>query len=168
MSDLALGFPPVGASQPRLLILGSLPGQASLQAQQYYAHPRNAFWPIMAELLGFDPTLAYPARLAELSQHHIALWDVLQSAERSGSLDQAIVSSSQAANPLDQFLAQPQLRAIACNGALAAKLLVQSKLCSRHTHIELLRLPSTSPAHAALSFDKKLRQWRTILDYLKP
>ena len=169
MSDHhARSFPPIAAPDARLLILGSMPGLASLAAGQYYAHPRNAFWPIMGKLLGFSPALDYAARVASLHQAGIAVWDVLYSCRRQGSLDSAIEDDSLVTNDLAGFLAgQPAIRHVFFNGAKAEH-------CFRR-HIELAvpqreivfrRLPSTSPAHAGRSFEQKLAAWRAIADAL--
>src|SRR5574343_772220 len=99
-------FPPVAAPDARRLILGSMPGEASLSAGQYYAHPRNAFWRIMGDLLGAGPALPYPARLARLTAAGIALWDVVADCERRGSLDAAIVRESVQANNFRHFFAE--------------------------------------------------------------
>jgi TDG/mug DNA glycosylase family protein len=166
MLVLARSFPPIASRTSRVLILGSMPGKASLRAQQYYAHPRNQFWRIVGTLLGFDPASPYEARGASLRSAEVALWDVLQSCIRESSLDSAIVPSSVVANDFAGFLTKhPQIHRICFNGGTAAR------LYERHVRpglaaspkIEHLRLPSTSPAHAALRFDEKLRAWRAIV-----
>lgn len=156
-----VGLPPVFDAQARLLVLGSFPGAASLQAAQYYAHPRNAFWPVMGALLGEAEMLArpYDERLQALRRHRIALWDAVAACRREGSLDTAI----EAAEPSDlrELVARlPHLRAIACNGALAHK---QTLLALGDTSLPVLRLPSTSPAHAGLSLATKIAAWREAL-----
>jgi hypoxanthine-DNA glycosylase len=153
------GLPPVWRADARLLILGSFPGAASLQAQQYYAHPRNAFWPAMAALLALPdlPQRPYAARLQTLVDRGIALWDAVAACERPGSLDADI----RAAEPSDlpELLARlPDLRAIACNGAEAHRQ-ASAALPGR----ALLRLPSTSPAHARRSLHDKCAQWSQTL-----
>lgn len=156
-----VGLAPVFDAHARLLVLGSFPGAASLQAAQYYAHPRNAFWPVMAALLG-DAGLAeqpYAARLAALRRHRVALWDAVAACQREGSLDTAI----QAAEPSDlaELVARlPALRAIACNGALAHR---QTLLALGRVDLPVLRLPSTSPAHAGLRLADKITAWRAEL-----
>ena len=160
-----VAFAPLIGRAPRVLILGSLPGAASLAANEYYAHPRNAFWPIMAALLGFDVNADYAQRVAALKAARIALWDVLHSCTRPGSLDADIVPDSLVANDLPAFLQQhPAIQRVFFNGAKA-------EACFRK-HIapslaapalQCMRLPSTSPAHAALSFERKLAAWRVIL-----
>lgn len=160
-------FPPVSASDAGILILGSMPGKASLRAQQYYAHPRNAFWPIMEKLFGIGVSLPYTARCAGLIEHRIALWDVLEACTRSGSLDSDIVESSIVPNDFASFFARHgQIGSVCFNGVKAeASYLrhVLPRLPDRYSSLPHTRLPSTSPAHAALSFEDKLEQWKAIL-----
>lgn len=150
-----------------ILILGTLPGRESLAQQQYYAHPRNAFWRIMDELCGAGPALTYLARVRALATHGIAVWDVLQQARRPGSLDSRIDSISEIANNFSDLLArQPRLTLIAFNGGTAAKLFrrhVATRLAPSIATIEQRTLPSTSRAHAAVRYEEKLQQWRTAL-----
>ena len=164
------GLAPVFDARARLLVLGSFPGAASLQAAQYYAHPRNAFWPVMGALLGEPDMRAQPyeERLQALRRRRVALWDAVAACQREGSLDTAI----EAAEPSDlrALVARlPALRAIACNGALAHKQTLlalahkQTLLALAHTELPVLRLPSTSPAHAGLSLADKIDAWRTAL-----
>jgi double-stranded uracil-DNA glycosylase len=156
-------FAPIGAAQPKVLILGSLPGVRSLQAQQYYAHPRNAFWPIMAELCGFDARAPYTDRLSYLALRGVALWDVVKSGVRVGSLDSALQRETIVVNDLAKLLAQSELRAIACNGGAAAKLFKAQRYSYAAT---VFGLPSTSPAFAAKTFAQKLEAWRALESYL--
>lgn len=156
-----VGLAPVFDAQACLLVLGSFPGAASLQAAQYYAHPRNAFWPLMGALLGEPDLLArpYAQRLQALRRHRVALWDAVATCRREGSLDTAI----EAAEPSDlrELVARlPELRAVACNGALAHK---QALLALGDTALPVLRLPSTSPAHAGLNLAAKIDAWRVAL-----
>lgn len=165
MTGHARGFPPIAAPGARILILGSMPGRASLAAGQYYAHPRNAFWPIMGALLGFDPALHYPERAARLAAAGIALWDVLHACTRPGSLDTAIDRDSAEPNDFAAFLAaQPGIHHVFFNGAAAAALF------RRHDHLPpgavSTRLPSTSPAHAGRNFAEKLAAWEAVADAL--
>lgn len=168
--NTARSFAPIARVDARVLILGSMPGQASLDAGQYYAYPRNAFWPIMGSLLGFDPTLAYAQRTNALSQHHVALWDVLQSCERPGSLDASIVESTIVPNDFAHFFARHGgIRHVFFNGARAEtayRRYVLPGLEAEHRTLASTRLPSTSPAHAALGFDAKLKLWRCVLESL--
>jgi hypoxanthine-DNA glycosylase len=158
-------FPPLATTDARLLILGSMPGVASLQAQRYYAHPHNQFWPIMGALLDLDPAMPYEARCACLTAAGIAVWDVLQSCERPGSLDADINASSVVPNDFAGFFAaHPQIHHVFFNGAAAETLFrrhVQPHLALNH--ITTGRLPSTSPAHAALRPAEKIALWRAAL-----
>ena len=166
---LARGFAPIEppAGQARLLILGSLPGCESLAQQQYYAHPRNAFWPIMQALTGIDAAAPYARRCADLEAVGIALWDVLAAGERPGSLDASIVASSARPNELAALLArQTNIVKIAFNGKAASALFARHVLRSLSTAQAALpqeTLPSTSPAHAGISFAAKLEIWRSSL-----
>ena len=160
-------FPPISDNTATILILGSMPGKASLRAQQYYAHPRNTFWRIMEGLFGIDAGLPYAARCSGLIEHRIALWDVLEACTRSSSLDSDIVESSIVPNNFASFFAHHgQIGAVYFNGAKAeASYLkhVLPQLSATHSSLPNARLPSTSPAHASLSFGDKLEQWRRIL-----
>lgn len=152
-------------SAPKILVLGSIPGIASLNAQQYYAHPRNAFWLIMSSYFGFDVDAPYLQRLESLLGNNVALWDVLGQAERKGSLDSAIVSSSQVVNSIDKFAqAHPSLKAIFLNGGKATtsfKKVFSSS--SAFDGIEVVSLPSTSPAYAAMKPEIKMQIWHQAL-----
>jgi TDG/mug DNA glycosylase family protein len=164
MPDPAKGFPPISLPDARLLILGSMPGQASLAARQYYAHPRNAFWPIMGRLLGFDPAAAYADRATALRAAGIALWDVVHSCARPGSLDASIDRDSARINDFAAFFAaHPGISQVFFNGATAESLFRKAVLPSLAAPPDLLRLPSTSPAHAALSFERKLAAWQEAI-----
>jgi TDG/mug DNA glycosylase family protein len=160
-SEAVYSFPPIAAPNARLLILGSMPGVASLQAQRYYAHPQNQFWPIMGALLGFDPALPYAERCARLNAGGIALWDVLQSCVRPGSLDADIDAASAEPNDFAAFLAEhPHILQIAFNGGSAEALFrrhVRPRL--QALTLETIRLPSSSPAHASLRPAEKLKLW---------
>lgn len=140
-----------------------MPGVASLQAHQYYALPRNAFWPIMARLAGHGLLVDYSQRVALLGQTHIALWDVIAFCQREGSLDTAI--KQPLPNDFDAFFTKhQQIQAIAFNGQAAHKL--YRKLVSTTVTLPQLVLPSTSPAAARLSFEQKLEKWAAILPYI--
>ena len=141
-----------------------MPGAISLRQGRYYAHPRNAFWPIAAEILGFDPALDYALRLERLTQAGVALWDVLQGCEREGSLDADIRNA--VPNDFAGFLrAHPRLRRVCLNGGKAASLFRRQVLPSLPAALAdplvCLDLPSTSPAHAAISYEQKLAAWRS-------
>ncbi len=158
-----IGFDPVVDADTRLLILGSLPGDASLKAARYYAHPRNAFWRLLGGVLGEDlDPLAYEARLERLKARRIGLWDVIASAERSGSLDAAI-RSPQAADLRGLVAGLPELRAVAFNGGLAARL--GRRILEDQAGLVLLDLPSSSPAHARPLAEKAAR-WAALSDFV--
>jgi TDG/mug DNA glycosylase family protein len=160
-------FPPIADAHARVLILGSLPGQVSLQRQQYYAHPHNAFWKIMGHLFGAGPDLPYAERTQRLMQNGVALWDVCAAAQRPGSLDAAIVHASVVPNDLAAFIeSHPDIALIGFNGGKAADLyrrLVLPGLPASVAAIRTETLPSTSPAHAAMTFDDKLARWAAVL-----
>lgn len=159
-------FPPLGNRQATRLVLGSMPGKASLLAQQYYAHPRNAFWFIMQELFGIDRTLPYAARVRELSKTGLAVWDVLAACTRGTSLDSDIVPESVVPNDFEAYLrSHPRIRAIYFNGGAARALFerhVVPSLSPRFQGIGRHTLPSTSPTHAARTHAQKLALWRVI------
>lgn len=159
-------FPPIENAGARVLILGSMPGGASLAAGQYYAHPQNLFWRIMGDLLGARPGLSYVARTRLLKAKGIALWDVLESCAREGSLDSAIEETSIAANDFASFYAaHPRIVSVYFNGAKAEASYRRYVLASVRDvggPREYFRLPSTSPAHAALSFVRKRDAWRVV------
>ena len=149
-----------------MLILGTLPGPVSLEKRQYYAQPRNAFWPIMGELFGAGPQLAYGERLRKLRQHRVALWDVCRSAYREGALDASIDQESIVPNDLAGFLrTHPAIRVIFFNGQTAAKLyrqLVLPRLPEAVRDLRCETMPSTSPAHAAMRLEQKLAKWQVV------
>jgi double-stranded uracil-DNA glycosylase len=161
-------FPPIADQYAEILILGSMPGSASLDANQYYAHPQNAFWRIMGELLGFDPAVAsYAEKTGALKSARIALWDVLHSCKRKGSLDSSIENGSQRVNDFRMFFTQyTQIRQVFFNGAKAEACFrrdVLNKQIADLQQMRLTRLPSTSPAHATVSFMQKRDQWLELL-----
>lgn len=162
-------FSPLAAPDARLLILGSMPGVASLDAGEYYAHPRNLFWRLLGEVLGVALTeLPYAQRWPVLQAHGIALWDVLASCERQGSLDSAIAADTIRANDFATFFRrQPVLRHVFFNGSLAERAFRRHVLPQLSgTSLALQRLPSSSPAHAALGFAEKLACWQAALQLL--
>lgn len=156
---LLTGLDPVIDIRTRILVLGSFPGAASLAAGQYYAHPRNLLWPILSALSGENlVALPYAERLPSLLAHGIGLWDVLGACERAGSLDSAI--RKPAANDFARLHAScPVLETVGFNGQAAGKFAAQFAAEGYRT----LVLPSTSPAHASLSFELKLAAWQQLL-----
>jgi len=159
-------FPPLGHSRATRLVLGTMPGKASLQAGEYYAHPRNAFWFIMQELFGVPRELPYARRVAELAKRELAVWDVLAACTRGTSLDSDIVPESAVPNDFTAFLTRHRrIGAIYFNGGPARALFerhVAPILSPRHQAIARVTLPSTSPTHARRSHAQKLEAWRVI------
>ena len=159
-------FPPIENPAAKVLILGSMPGKESLRAGQYYAHRRNAFWPIMGDLVGAAITLPYEARIQTLKSAGIALWDVLASCTRHSSMDADIEADSICANDFTSFfLNHPCFTQVFFNGTMAE--------ISFHKHVQHLleprmlnfrRLPSTSPANASMRYEQKLSAWKVILE----
>jgi len=153
------GLAPVLAANTRVLVLGSFPGVASLRAQQYYGHPQNHFWKILGALWALPlPAMPYDERVAVLRARGLGVWDVYRACEREGSLDTAIENAE-----LNDFAAVkrtcPLLEAIAHNGG-------ESFRHAKHTGkfgVPVYRLPSTSPANASWSFDRKLAAWAEVL-----
>jgi hypoxanthine-DNA glycosylase len=162
------GFPPIAAPDARVLILGSLPSVKSVEIQQYYGHPQNSFWRVMDELFEVGIELPYSDRVARLLRNHVAVWDVLAASVRPGSLDAAIVESTARANNFRAFFReQTELRLVCFNGKAATKLferLVAPSLEKGSNTLEFKTLPSTSPAHASMTFADKLECWRVLLD----
>lgn len=158
-------FAPIARRDARMLILGSVPGVRSLEVQQYYAHPRNAFWEIMNSLCGASRGLPYEQRLERLRDSGIAVWDVLYSAEREGSLDSAIQHAIP--NDLAGLLEDcPKIELIALNGLYAAatfKRYAKTTLEPR-ADLRVVTLPSTSPANARVSVQRKVELWRDALE----
>jgi len=158
------GFPPVAGDNARLLILGSMPGRKSLDKAQYYAHPQNAFWPIMGDLFGFSPALPYADRLEAIMQNGIVLWDVAHQCVRPGSLD-ADIRNVEPNDFRTFFAAHHHIRVIFFNGRKAEELfrkLVLPSLSDEFSQIDTHLLPSTSPAHASLSRAQKLEAWNIV------
>jgi double-stranded uracil-DNA glycosylase len=166
-SAASTGFAPIADSTARALILGTLPGRLSLARGEYYAQPRNAFWPIMGELFGAGPELDYRRRTVRLIACGVAVWDVCASARRSGSLDAAIERDSIVVNDfVGFFAAHPRIGAIYMNGAAAEALFarhVLPRLDARARGLERHRLPSTSPANASIPYALKRNAWRRAL-----
>lgn len=164
-SEFCQSFPPLIDSQCRILILGSMPGVASLTTRQYYAHPRNRFWPLMTKILtGSDAVpSAYADRLQMLLTHHIALWDVLADCQRAGSLDTAI--KNEEANDLAGLLKKyPQIQRICFNGSKAFNSFKkQQKELLKRTDIAFYPMPSTSPANARWRLPELIETWGKVL-----
>jgi double-stranded uracil-DNA glycosylase len=158
-------FPPIVDARATQLILGSMPGAASLNAQRYYAHPHNAFWRIMAAVTGVAADAAYPERVRGLQDANVALWDVLQSCERIGSLDSSIRRDSEIANDFATlFVRHPRITQVFFNGSAAqASFKRHCAALLRDPRLSFYRLPSTSPAHAALRFEQKLAAWQQAM-----
>ena len=156
------GLPPVLTHDTRVLILGSFPGEASLAARQYYAHPRNHFWPVLAAIIGEPlPELAYATRLARLLAHRIGVWDTIVACERAGSLDGAIRAATRGETRRVRRAA-PHVELVCFNGQTAARAAPAWQAAGYPT----LALPSTSPAYTR-PFAEKLAAWRVIADHLK-
>ena len=159
------GFKPIIGGKPRALILGSMPGEASLKQAQYYANPRNLFWEIIAALFNFDHHADYSQRATQLISNRIALWDVIGSCERQGSLDSSICSSSiKVNNFIELFRDYPSISYVYFNGTKAKTEFykrVLPDLTELH-NLELILLPSTSPANARMSRDEKITQWSKL------
>jgi hypoxanthine-DNA glycosylase len=159
-------FPPIAKPDAEILILGSLPGRKSLEMQQYYAHPQNAFWKLISGIYGQGSSLPYTQRVEILTANRIALWDVLAAAERPGSLDSSIVHASARANDFAAFYrSHPLVSRVFFNGRKAEELYRRFVLPGLSAEFAVLRyvsMPSTSPAHAGMPFAEKLVRWKTI------
>lgn len=153
-------MPPIIADGAHTLILGNMPSVMSLDAQQYYANPRNAFWRITGEIYGFDASAPYDMRTAALTAHGIAVWDVLRSCRRIGSLDSAVEPDSMVANDFQRFFNRhPSISRVFFNGAAAEKNF--NRLVRVMPDFQYRRLPSTSPAQT-MRYEDKLAAWRII------
>lgn len=162
MQNRIFSFPPIIDDYSEIIILGSIPGVKSLEKQQYYGHPQNKFWKIIFELLDEEFTEDYDQRIQTLKKHHIALWDVIDSCERRGSLDSEI--KNEEANQIGELLENyPNIKAIFCNGGKSYK--NAQKILGKNYKIPVFLLPSTSPLHT-VSFEKKLEDWKKIKQYL--
>ncbi len=170
MESVNVGFDAVVGKQPKILILGSMPGKKSLSEQQYYAHARNAFWPIMAQIFSIDINLAYDLRLQALTNQGVALWDVLKSCQRASSLDADIVENTIVVNDFVSLLTQyPSIKLVLFNGAKAQqsfKRYAQKAVCELRPSLKLQGMPSTSPAHASMSLAEKTRLWQDGLNLI--
>ena len=158
-------FAPVVDNETRVLVLGSLPGEVSLAQGQYYAHRQNRFWHLVGDVMGEDlPAMGYAERLETLLAHRIGLWDVVAQARREGSLDSRI--RDHAMNDVAALVATlPNLAVVAFNGATAAKIGMQA-LAESRVSLDLIKLPSSSPAYAAVPYAEKLRAWEALRKWL--
>jgi TDG/mug DNA glycosylase family protein len=160
------GFEPIAGASARVLILGTLPGRASLARAEYYAQPHNSFWRLMGELFDAGPDRPYAARTRRLVERHVAVWDVCAAAQRAGSLDASIARQTIRCNDFSRFFAaHPCIRLIGFNGRVAAgfyERLVLPDLTEPWQRIRRIALPSTSPAHAAMPYAEKRRRWQVI------
>ncbi len=169
MSDID-GFAPIVSSDARVLILGTMPSEASLSRQQYYGHPRNAFWPIMSALFASDPSLCYQRRKETLMENGIAVWDVLKSCNRLGSLDSKIKLATIRTNDLASFFNEYKgIKRVFFNGGMAEKLYqkrILPTLNHRFSYLDYQCLPSTSPAYASLNLEQKIDAWKVIKQHV--
>lgn len=168
---LLSSFPPVITLQSTVLLLGSMPGEMSLRRQQYYAHPRNHFWPIMEDLLGVPARAPYLERVERLAETGVALWDSLKACVRPGSLDTSIVPDTEEPNDFLSLLeTHPAIRAICFNGKKSEQVFRKHVLPALPgallERLDLIGLPSTSPANAGYTYQQKLARWRVIVEYL--
>lgn len=165
MADIE-GFAPIVSGDAQVLILGSMPSETSLLKRQYYGHSGNAFWPIMGALFGAFPNLGYEQRKAILMENRIAVWDVLQSCHRRGSLDSNIAWASIRTNDFAGFFSEYKfIKRVFFNGGMAEKVYkkhILPSLDQRFSYLDYQRLPSTSPAHASLNLAQKLEAWKVI------
>lgn len=158
-------FPPVVGRAPKVLILGSMPGRESLRQGKYYAHPRNQFWRLMGDVLGVRLEEAvYEKRLELLKANRVALWDVLASCTREGSLDSDI--GDEVANEIPSLLRETGIKTVFCNGGKSYSAFRALLSESVPEDVEVHKLPSSSPAAAALTFDEKLARWRALARFL--
>ncbi|HSI29615.1 MAG TPA: DNA-deoxyinosine glycosylase [Methylophilus sp.] len=160
----SVGFPPIIGDHPEILILGSLPGIASLAQHQYYAHKQNAFWRMLEALFHIPANAEYAVRCEQVKSARLAIWDVCHSAYRPGSLDSAITHSTVIANDINGLLAQhPSIKLLAFNGNAAASLF--KKHSQLIQPVSTVILPSTSPANASIPYAKKLERWSALLAF---
>ncbi|MEH3129774.1 MAG: DNA-deoxyinosine glycosylase [Mycolicibacterium neoaurum] len=161
MSDVLNGLAPIIGAHPTVLVLGNMPSVLSLEHRQYYGNPRNAFWRICADIYGLDPAAPYPQRVAALTGHGVAVWDVLKSCRRVGSLDSAIEPASMVANDIGALLSEhPGICRLVFNGKAAER--NYRRLVTDAPDLPIVQLPSTSPAHT-MGYAEKLRHWRDAL-----
>lgn len=160
LNKLKNSFPPISDNETEILILGTLPGERSLEMQQYYAHPQNRFWKVIAQITKSNLPINYEEKLSLLRENKIGVWDVVHSAKRIGSLDINILD--EIPSDLDGFIENhPKLKTIAFNGSKSQKL--YDKYFKRNPTIKYLPLPSTSPANATYNFERLCKSWIQIL-----
>ena len=160
-----VGLPPIVDERSRVLILGSFPSEASLLAQQYYAYPRNQFWPIMQQLFGVDRSAEYTTRVARLLENRVAVWDVIHRCTRQGSADSTIRADEP--NQLVELLgAHPKIRHVAFNGSKSEETAIKNVPELFESSVICQRFPSTSPANASLSLAAKVASWARLKDWL--
>jgi len=162
---VSFGFPPLISGPARTLVLGTLPSRISLSRSEYYANPRNQFWMIMEAATGVELPSNYSGRVALLADHKVAIWDVLAAATRSGSMDSDISDDAIPNNFSALFHAYPSIHLIGFNGETAAALYrrrVLPQLSEEHRSIEQVTVPSTSPAHAAMSLQTKIQRGSVV------
>ncbi len=158
-------FQPVIDHNTKIIIVGSMPGKDSLAKNQYYAHKRNAFWLIMAELFGENANFSYTERLNQLLINKVGLWDAIHTCQRKTSLDSDIVEHSITANNFKALLQNhPSVTTLCFNGLKSEQVFKRYVVPTLSTdHLQLVRLPSTSPANATMTFEQKLSAWREVL-----
>lgn len=160
------GFPPIAADDSRILVLGSMPSETSLKMQQYYGHRRNAFWHIMGELFGAGQEMDYEQRKQVLMQNGVAVWDVLNTCCRKGSMDSDINMESIQINDFNRFYSlHPLIEKVFFNGGTAEKVYTKQilpALAKQFDYLSYLRLPSTSPAYASMKLACKIEAWHVI------
>ena len=165
--DRSSGFPPIVGAAAEVLVLGSLPSRKSIEASEYYAHPQNAFWRIIGELFGARPERSYEARTESLKSNGIAVWDVLSSSIRPGSMDSDIDVSTAEPNDFPTFFeCNSGIELVCFNGQKAARMfndLILDRHPEMQSRLTLETLPSTSPAHASMSFEEKFAKWSIVL-----
>lgn len=158
---LKTSFPPITSPEIKILILGSIPGDRSIAENEYYGHPQNRFWRLMAELTNSEPPESYSDKKQILLQNRIALWDVAHKANRKGSLDSAIKNAEP--NDIEAFIARhPRLKVIGFNGRKAEAL--YNRFFDRKVELKYYSLPSTSPANAGCSIDQLFQRWCVLFD----
>ena len=163
MAKILRSFKPIANKRSRILILGSMPGPEALRKKEYYGFKGNQFWRIIAEIFSVSQPLSYQEKISLLKENHIALWDVLKSCAREGSSDSKI-ENEQPNNLVWMIKKYPTIRTIFLNGKTAKKMF--RKYFGGVIQILVYDLPSTSPAHASMRYEKKLEKWRVIMNYL--